>query len=149
VNPSTTEAGQEQRAAELTLLQDTIHQFTEAFNRFDAAEVAKFWAEDGTLISPVGAFGEGRDGVERVFQTDAATILEGSSSTFLITRVRRIGGDLAFLDLDHDVRNCRMPDGSRGNMKIHLVLLARKDGDHWRWLDARPYRFVDRPPSLH
>ena len=88
-------------------------------------------------------------GVEKVFQGDAATFLEGSSSTFQITRVRRIGGDLAFLDLDHDVRNCRMPDGSRGDLKIHLVLLARKEGDQWRWLDARPYKFAENPQPLH
>lgn len=149
ITSTTTEAGQEQRAAELTLLEDTIKKFNDAFNRFNATEVASFWAEDGTLISPVGTFGEGHEGVRRVFEGDAATILQGSTSKFTVTRVRRIDSGCAFLDLDHDLQNCRMPDGSRGNMKIHLVLLAKKEGDQWCWLDARPYRFVERPPQVH
>ncbi len=144
----TTEAGQEQRAAELTLLEDTVKRFADAFNRFDGAEVASFWAEDGTLISPIGSFAEGRGGIRRVFEQDAATILEGSTSTLLITRVRRID-DCALLDIDHDVRNCRMLDGSRGNVKMHLVVLAKRSGDEWQWLDARPYRFAERPRALH
>ncbi len=145
----TTQAGQEQRAAELTQLETTVERFNEAFNRFDPAEVASFWTEDGTVISPVGSFGEGRAGVERVFQSDASTILQGTTTRFTIARARRIAADCALLDLDQEVQNCRMPDGSRGTMKLHVVMLARKAGDEWRWLDARPYRFVERPPALH
>lgn len=145
----TTQPGQEQRAAELSLLEATVKGFNDAFNRFDAAEVASYWTDDGTLISPVGSFGEGRSGVEQVFQSDAATFLEGSHSTFTIARARRVGGDCALLDLDHQVRDCRMPDGSRGTMKLHVVILATRVGDQWRWLDARPYRFVERTQPLH
>lgn len=146
---TTTQAGQEQRAMELSTLETTVQRFNDAFNRFDAAAVASFWTEDGTLISPIGTFGEGRAGVERVFRSDASTILEGTTSKFTITRARRVAADCAFLDLDHALENCRMPDGSRGSMKLHVVMLARKSGEEWRWVDARPYRFVERPPALH
>ncbi len=143
-----TPEGQEQRAAELSLLEATVARFAEAFNRFDAAAVASFWTDDGTLMNPLGNSGEGRPAIERVFREDAQAILEGTTSRFLIQRVRHVGG-CAFLDLEHHVQDFRMPDGSRGTVKLHVVALAQKQGDEWRWLDVRPYRFVERPGPLH
>ncbi len=143
-----TPEGQEQRAAELSLLEATVARFTEAFNRFDAAEVASFWTDDGTLINPLGNYGEGRPGIERVFREDAQTILGGTTSRFLIQRVRHLAG-CAFLDLEHHVEDFRRPDGSRGPVKLHIAALALKQGDEWRWLDVRPYRFMERPEPLH
>lgn len=129
-------------------LQATIERFNEAFNRFDAKEVASFWASDGTLLNPAGNYGEGRAGVERVFGEDAKTILGGSQSRFTILRARQVAADCVLLDLDHDVRNFRMPDGTTGPMKLHVVMLARRSGDGWQILDARPYGFLPRP-QLH
>jgi uncharacterized protein (TIGR02246 family) len=130
-------------------LETTLRQFTDAFNRFDAREVASFWADDGTLLNPIGNFGRGRSEVERVFREDAETILAGSTSRFTITSARPVGSGHVLLDCDHDVANWRQPDGTRGHVKLHLVVLARRDGDRWQWLDARPYRIMDRPPRVH
>jgi uncharacterized protein (TIGR02246 family) len=127
----------------------TIQKFSEAFNRFDAREVASFWAEDGTLLNPVGNYGKGRAEVERVFREDAQTILGGSTTRFTIGSVRPIGSDCLLADLDHELQNFLRPDGSRGPARLHLVLLARREGQGWRWLDARPYRIMERPHPLH
>ncbi len=142
-NPNTAQ----QEANRDPSLEATRQKFNDAFNRFDAKEVASFWAEDGTLLTPGGDFGKGRSGVERAFQKDASTILAGSRSTFTIVGMRRIGTDAALLDLDHDLSNFARPDGTTGPFKLHLVLLARKKGSSWEWLDARPYAFLP-PPSL-
>ena len=130
-------------------LETTLRSFNDAFNRFDAREVASFWAEDGTLLNPVGNYGRGRSEVERVFGEDAQTILGGSTSRFTITSARPVGSDCALLDLDHEVRNFRRPDGTRGDVTLHLVLLARRSGDRWQWLDARPYMIMERPQPVH
>jgi uncharacterized protein (TIGR02246 family) len=130
-------------------LEATCRKFNEAFNRFDTKQVASFWAEDGTLITPTGEVGTGRSGVEAAYAHDCETILAGTSSRFTIRSVRRLGNDLAFMDLEHELRNFRMPDGSTGTMPLHVVILARRSGDSWKWLDARPYAFVPQPPSLH
>jgi uncharacterized protein (TIGR02246 family) len=130
-------------------LETTLRKFNDAFNRFDAKEVASFWADDGTLLNPIGNFGQGRAGVERVFHEDAETILGGSTSTFTIVGARKIGGDCVFLDLDHDLQNFRMPDGSTGPMKLHTVILVQKKGERWQFLDARPYGFLPRPERVH
>jgi uncharacterized protein (TIGR02246 family) len=130
-------------------LQATLEAFNDAFNRFDAKEVASFWASDGTLLNPMGNYGEGRAGVERVFDEDARTLLGGTHSRFTIVRARHVGADCVLLDLDHDLQDARRPDGSTGPMKLHTIILAQRSGDGWKWLDARPYGFMPRTQQLH
>lgn len=143
-------AGQQQPAKSVDAsLEATLQRFTEAFNRLDPKEVASFWAEDGTLINPIGHHGQGRAGVERVFREDAESILGGTTSSFRIASARRIGGDCALLDVDHEAQNATRPDGSTGTLKMHVVMLAQKKGDSWQWLDARPYAFMQRPQRVH
>jgi uncharacterized protein (TIGR02246 family) len=144
---TTREVGTQEYKAEPSL-EDACRRFNELFNRLDPKQVATCWAEDGTLITPSGEVGKGRSGVETAFRHDCDTILNGTTSRFAISSVRRLGSELAFLDLDHELRNFRMPDGSTGVMNLHVVMLARRAGDTWQWLDARPYAFVP-PPSVH
>ena len=130
-------------------LETMLRKFNDAFNRFDVQEVASFWADDGTLINPIGEYGTGRSGVAKVYGKDTETILDGTTSKFTIVGSRKIGGDCAFLDLDHDIQNFKMPDGSSGSVKLHLVVLAQRKGSSWQWLDARPYAFMRPPESTH
>ena len=130
---------------------ETCERFNAAFNRADVKEVAAFWDSDGTLIGPTGNRGIGRSGVEKVFADDVNQFLRGTTSTFTIEAVRSIGGDHALLDMDHTIQGARLPDGTIGTMKLHTVILARRQGTEWRWLDARPYGFLPSKPasSMH
>ncbi len=130
-------------------LESTLRKFNDAFNRHDAREVASFWAEDGTLLTPSGQHGRGRAEIESVYGEDSQTILHGSTSRFAITDARSVGADCVLLDLDHEVKGLRRPDGTRGDATLHLVVLARRSRDGWQWLDARPYMFVERPQRVH
>jgi uncharacterized protein (TIGR02246 family) len=141
-------AGRQEREAEPSL-EAACRKFNEVFNRFDAKRVAACWTEDGTLITPTGEVGTGRSGVEAAYRHDCETILAGTTSRFTISSVRRLGNELAVLDLDHELQNCRKPDGTMGVMNLHVVMLARKSGDTWQWLDARPYAYLPQPPSVH
>jgi uncharacterized protein (TIGR02246 family) len=124
-----------------------LQKFNQAFNRFDSKEVAAFWEEDGTLVSPVGEWGKGREGIAKVFAHDMEMILQGTTSTFRIDAVRTLKDGLALVDMDHEIQNARMPDGSRGTMKLHVVSLLRKKGGTWHMLDTRPYAFLRPPPA--
>jgi ketosteroid isomerase-like protein len=128
-------------------LATTLKKFTEAFNRFDPKEVSSFWASDGTLISPAGEWGKGRAGVEKVYGHDIALFLKGTTSTFRVEAVRTLKGSHALLDLAHEIQNARLPDGTTGTMKLHNVMLVRKSGKTWEFLDARPYAFLPPPPA--
>jgi uncharacterized protein (TIGR02246 family) len=140
---------EQQQARKDRSLEATLRKFNDAFNRFDAKEVAACWAEDGTLISPLGHYGRGRAEIARVFGEDAGTILRGTTSTFTIAGARQIGEDCELLDLDHEIQNARRPDGTTGAMTLHVVMLAQKKKEGWQFLDARPYAFMQRPPELH
>jgi uncharacterized protein (TIGR02246 family) len=128
-------------------LAEAWEKFGAAFNRQDAKEVAAFWEPDGTLIGPTGNRGIGRPGVEKVFAEDVNQILRGTTSTFTVQTFRMLGRDLAWLDMDHAIQGARLPDGSIGTMNLHIVVLARRQGQEWRWLDTRPYAFLPAPPS--
>jgi uncharacterized protein (TIGR02246 family) len=145
---TTGQAGMQGSAAEPSL-EAACRTFNEVFNTYDAKKVAACWAEDGTLVSPMGEVGKGRAGVEKVYRHDCDSILRGTTSRFTITSARRLGPDLAFLDLEHELQNCRKPDGTTGTMTLHVVILAKRSGSAWQWLDARPYAFVPPPPSVH
>jgi uncharacterized protein (TIGR02246 family) len=128
-------------------IESTLRKFTEAFNRFDPKEVASFWASDGTLISPAGEWGKGRAGVEKVYAHDIELFLKGTTSTFRVEAVRTLKDGHALLDLAHEIQNARLPDGTTGTMKLHNVMLIRKGGKTWEFLDARPYAFLRPPPA--
>jgi uncharacterized protein (TIGR02246 family) len=130
---------------------DTCHRFNTAFNRADVQEVASFWDPEGSLIGPTGNRGTGRPGVEKVFADDVNQFLRGTTSTFTIETVRMVGRDLALVDMDHTIEGARLPDGTVGTMKLHTVILARRQGTEWLWLDARPYGFLPSKPasSMH
>ena len=130
-------------------LEAATRRFEEAFNRFDAKAVAACWTEDGTLISPTGEWGKGRAAVESVYRHDSDTVLEGTTSRFTIASVRRLGQDVCFLDLEHELQNCRKPDGTRGAMRFHVAALVKRSGGSWQWLDVRPYAYLPKPPSMH
>jgi uncharacterized protein (TIGR02246 family) len=140
---------QQQHTKVESSLEATIQKFTEAFNRHDRKAVAACFTEDGTLITPSGEYGNGRSGVERVYGHDVDQFLEGSTSKFTIVGARSIANDCAFLDLEHDIQNCRMPDGTRGPMKLHVVILAQRKGNAWLMQDVRPYAFLPAPRQVH
>jgi uncharacterized protein (TIGR02246 family) len=145
---NTSTAGRQQQNVDSSL-EATIRKFAEAFNRHDANEVGTFWAEDGTVINPLGNHGRGPSGVAKVFRDDGETILRGTTSRFSITGSRKIGGDHVLLDLDQEVENFKMPNGTTGTGKLHVVILAQRRGEGWQFLDVRPYALVERMRQLH
>jgi uncharacterized protein (TIGR02246 family) len=125
-------------------LETMVQKFTEAFNRFDAKAVAAFHAKDATLINPMGDVAHGPDGIARMFDEVAAKRWNGSTSRFTITGSRKLGPSTTWLDLDQEVQNVTMPDGTTGTMKVHVVWLAQKLGGTWKVLEARPYMFLPK-----
>jgi uncharacterized protein (TIGR02246 family) len=130
-------------------LEATIGRFTDAFNRRNANEVGSFWAEDGTVINPLGNHGRGPNGVAKVFHDDTQGILQGTTSKFSITGARKIGADHVLLDVDQDIQNFKMPNGTTRTMKLHVVILTQRRGERWQFLDVRPYAFVEPTRELH
>jgi uncharacterized protein (TIGR02246 family) len=123
-------------------LEATSKRFTAAFNSFDPQAVAGFFAEDGTLITPAGDTATGRAEIAKLYGDNVKRVFEGSKSTFTIRKTRNVGSGAAWLDVDHQVENAKRPDGTTGPMQMHVVMLAQKKGKDWKWLEVRPYVFV-------
>lgn len=114
----------------------------EAFNTLEGKAVAAFFAADGTLITPTGRVAHGPAEIATVFEEEAGKVFKGSTSTFTITGTRKLGPDLVWLDVDHVAEGVTKQDGTSGTLKHHVIVLARKKGKDWRWLEVRPYAFM-------
>ena len=125
-------------------LEAMIQKFADAFNRFDGKAVAAFHAKDATLINPMGDVAHGQDGIARMFDEFVAKRWKGSTSRFTVTGSRQLGPSTTWLDVDQEVQNVTMPDGTTGTMKVHVVWLAQKQGGAWKILEVRPYMFMPK-----
>ena len=125
-------------------LEEANKKWTAAFNTLDPKAVAAFFTPDATLINPMGKVAHGPAEIAKVFEEDAARIFKGSTSTFTITGTREVGPDTMWLDVEHVAQNAKMPDGTTGTLRNHVVMLVQKQGDEWKWVEARPYTFIPR-----
>src|SRR5438477_6211090 len=57
-----------------------VAEFAEAFNKGDAKAAAAMWADDATLVNPVGVTGKGPAEIEKVIASDLATIVKDTKS---------------------------------------------------------------------
>ena len=55
------------RAADEQPIKDRLQEFQSAWNKDDTTAMAAVWADDGSLINPVGVFAQGRDEIVKVF----------------------------------------------------------------------------------
>ena len=125
-------------------LEALVQKFSEAFNRFDSKAVAAFHAKDATLINPMGDVAHGQDGIARMFDEFVAKRWKGSTSRFTVTGSRKVGPSTTWLDLDQEVQNVTMPDGTTGTLKVHVVWLAQNVSGAWKILEVRPYMFLPK-----
>ena len=54
-------------AADEQPIKDRLQEFQSAWNKDDTTAMAAVWADDGSLINPVGVFAQGRDEIVKVF----------------------------------------------------------------------------------
>ena len=126
-------------------IQSLFDRFIAAWNRNDARGCAGEFAADGSLINPFGQEARGAEAIAGLYAEYFATMLKGTTTTFTISNIRDLGS-LALVDATQTVDNLRAPDGSAAPaLVIHLVTLARRSGDRWQFLDARPYALMTIP----
>jgi uncharacterized protein (TIGR02246 family) len=129
-------------------MSDDLDQITSTFNRFsaawktnDAAAVAGFFAEDGSLVNPFGQRADGRAGVAAMYAEYFGGMLRGSSTTINVTRVRAVGHTHAFADGEQTIHAA---DGTV-LLALRIAALLARDGGGWRIVDARPYTLATIP----
>ncbi len=125
-----------------------VAEFIGVFNKGDAKAAAAYFAEDATLVNPVGMRGTGRAEVEKIIGADIATILKGTQMEMKVVSVRMAGKDAAFVELEHSVKGMMGPGGKAMDMTFHVPALMVKKGKDWFVAEARPYAYLPPPPGM-
>lgn len=120
-----------------------------AWNQHDVKAMLNYWADDATLINPMGRVAHGKAEIEKIFSDEQTTVFRSSTAKLLNMKVtRELGPTLALCDGEMTVDGAVGPDGAAmPQMKIHLAVLMAKEGSAWVLKDARPYAFVQAPPA--
>ena len=127
-----------------------LDSFFTAWNTHDANSMVSYWADDATLINPVGREAHGRAEIEKVMADEQSSMFKASTAKLVGLKVTRsLGSSMAFCDGEMTVDGAVAPDGTAmPQMKFHLALIMAKQGKEWVLKDARPFMFLPAsPPS--
>ena len=137
-------AGQAQDEAAVRALGDN---FAKAFVQKNAEQRASLFAENGTFVTPVGDFLQGRVAMVKDFGPEAQAVTATTQAAFSNYRVRFIKPDIAVVDALLTVHNVNGPDGTIiPAIPINFFFVAVRHGDQWLIQDGRAH-FAAAPPS--
>ena len=137
--------GQTRDEAPVRALGDT---FAKAFVEKNAELRASLFAENGTFVTPVGDFLQGRAAMVKDFGPEAQQAVNGNTqAAFSNYRVRFIKPDVAVVDALLTVHNVNGPDGTIiPVIPINFFYVAARHGDRWLIEDGRAH-FAPAPPN--
>lgn len=109
---------------------------------------ASLFAENGTFVTPVGDFLQGRVAMVKDFGPEAQQAVNGTTqAAFSNYRVRFIKPDIAVVDAVLTVHNVNGPDGTIiPVIPINFFYVAARHGDQWLIEDGRAH-FAPAPPN--
>ena len=138
-------AGQTQDEAAVRALGDG---FAKAFVQKNAEQRASLFAENGTFVTTVGDFLQGRAEMVKDFGPEAQqAVTTTTQAAFSNYRIRFIKSDLAVVDALLTVRNVNGPDGSIiPVIPIKFFYVASRHGDKWLIEDGRAH-FAPAPAN--
>jgi len=124
--------------------------FAKAFVQKNAERRASLFAEDGTFVTPVGDFLQGRAEMVKDFGPEAEQAVTGTTqAAFSNYRIRFIKPNLAVADALLTVRNVKGPDGKViPVIPINFFFVAVRHGDQWQIEDGRAHFAAALPNSM-
>ena len=137
-------ASQAQEEAAVRALGD---KFAKAFVQKNAEQRASLFAENGTFVTPVGDFLQGRVAMVKDFGGEAQAVNGTTQAAFSNYRVRFIKPDVAVVDAVLTVHNVNGPDGTVIPLiPINFFYVASRHGDKWLIEDGRAH-FAPAPAN--
>jgi uncharacterized protein (TIGR02246 family) len=138
-------AGEAQDEAAVRRLGDT---FAKAFVQKNAELRASLFAENGTFVTPVGDFLQGRVAMVKDFGAEAQQAVNANTqAAFSNYRIRFIKPDAAVADALLTVRNVNGPDGTIiPVIPINFFFVAVRHRDQWLIEDGRAH-FAPAPSN--
>jgi uncharacterized protein (TIGR02246 family) len=122
--------------------------FAKAFVQKNAEVRASLFAEDGTFVTPLGDFLQGRVAMVKDFGPEAQQAVTATTeAAFSNYRIRFIKPDVAVADAVLTVHNVNGPDGTIiPTIPINFFYVAVRQGDHWLIEDGRAH-FAPAPAN--
>jgi len=138
-------ASQAQDEAAVRALGDN---FAKAFVQKNAERRASLFAENGTFVTPVGDFLQGRVAMVKDFGPEAQqAVTPTTQAVFSNYRIRFIKPDVAVADALLTVRNVTGPDGKLiPVIPINFFYVASRHGGQWLIEDGRAH-FAPAPAN--
>jgi uncharacterized protein (TIGR02246 family) len=137
--------GQAQDEAAVRALGDN---FARAFVQKNAEQRASLFAENGTFVTPVGDFLQGRTAMVKDFGPEAQQAVNSNTqAAFSNYRIRFIKKDIAVADALLTVRNANGRDGAViPAIPIDFFYVAARHGNQWLIEDGRAH-FAPAPAN--
>jgi uncharacterized protein (TIGR02246 family) len=137
-------AGEAQDGAAVRGLGDT---FAKALVQKNAELRASLFTENGTFVTPVGDFLQGRVAMVKDFGTEAQAVNANTQAAFSNYRVRFIKPDLAVVDALLTLHNINGPDGTViPVIPVNFFYVASRHGGQWLIEDGRAH-FAPAPAN--
>jgi len=138
-------AGQAQDEVAVRALGDN---FAKAFVQKNAEQRASLFAENGTFVTPVGDFLQGRTAMVKDFGPEAQQAVNSNTqAAFSDYRIRFIKPDIAVADALLTVRNANGRDGAViSAIPINFFYVAARHGNQWLIEDGRAH-FAPAPAN--
>jgi uncharacterized protein (TIGR02246 family) len=137
-------ASQAQDEAAVRTLGDN---FAKAFLQKNPEQRASLFAENGTFVTPVGDFLQGRAAMVKDFGSEAQAVTPTTQAAFSNYRVRFIKPDLAVVDALLTLHNINGPDGSViPVIPVNFFYVASRHGGQWLIEDGRAH-FAPAPAN--
>ena len=137
-------ASQAQDEASVRTLGDN---FAKAFLQKNPEQRASLFAENGTFVTPVGDFLQGRAAMVKDFGSEAQAVTPTTQAAFSNYRVRFIKPDLAVVDALLTLHNINGPDGTViPVIPVNFFYVASRHGNQWLIEDGRAH-FAPAPAN--
>jgi uncharacterized protein (TIGR02246 family) len=121
--------------------------FAKAFVEKNAEVRASLFAENGTFVTPVGHFLQGRATMVKDFGSEAQAVNSSTQAAFSNYRVRFIKPDVAVVDAVLTLHNVTGPDGTViPVIPVNFFYVAARHGDRWLIEDGRAH-FAPAPAN--
>ena len=141
---SSASASQAQDEASVRTLGDN---FAKAFLQKNPEQRASLFAENGTFVTPMGDFLQGRVAMVKDFGSEAQAVTATTQAAFSNYRVRFIKPDLAVVDALLTLHNINGPDGSViPVIPVNFFYVASRHGNQWLIEDGRAH-FAPAPAN--
>jgi uncharacterized protein (TIGR02246 family) len=121
--------------------------FAKAFVEKNPDQRASLFAENGTFVTPVGDFLQGRVTMVKDFGSEAQAVTATTQAAFSNYRVRFIKPDIAVVDALLTLHNINGPDGAIiPVIPVNFFYVAARHGDQWLIEDGRAH-FAPAPAN--